>query len=151
MGIFEFSSSLNESVSFSDDSDGDDGTPCRGTWMAVVLWPCLGLLTSVSDILRTFVHIFPACVYYSYLESIFDPEAPFDGIPLYEAHPIAIPSQSSLPAPSENDSSEMNTSASSSVFAFGSGNGSPGGSGFVGFIKSGFFSAAFVWGSLMDL
>ena len=67
--------------------------------------------------------------------SVFNPEAQFDGIPLYEAHLIAVPSQSSPLSPRKNDSSETDTSTS----------------GFTGFIESGFFSAACIWGSLTDL
>ena len=91
-----------------------------------------------------FVYSPPACFYRLFLESAFDPDAPFDGIPQYEAHPTAVPPQPFPLAFLESDSSEADTSASSFFYALGSDDDAPGGSRSTRLMESGFFSSAFV-------
>ena len=138
--IFKFSSHLYISVSFSNDCNGGNGLPCLDTWVAVTLWPNPGLRTSDGDFLCAFVHILPACFCYFCFESIFSPEAPFDRIPLYKAHPVAVSPQPSPPAPSESDPSKASASTSSTSYAPRGYDDPPGSSESVGIMQSGFLS-----------
>ena len=63
----------------------------------------------------------------SVFSSIFDPEAPFDGVPLFMAHPAGAPLQPFPPASLEIDPSEVSASTSSSSFAPTGDRSSPGG------------------------
>ena len=91
---------------------------------------------------------------------LFNPAAPFKGIPLYMAHLVAVPPHTAQPAavlpqptpssPPENNPSEMSTFSSSSSFAPGGGY-SLGDLGTANIMESGFLSSESAQRSLPDL
>ena len=107
----------------------------------------LGHFTSVSDFSHTFVHISSICFYCFYFESTFHPVIPSNGTPLYEIYLLDVPPQPLLPAPPENNTTQADTST---FRVFGSNDGSLDGSKSADLMESGFLSATFVYGSLMD-
>ena len=91
------------------------------------------------------------CFYYFCFESIFDPKAPFARIPLYMAHPVAIPPQPYPPASPESDLSVVGASTSSPSHAPGGDDDPPGGSRSACIMEDGFLSSEFAQGSLTNL
>ena len=76
----------------------------------------------------------------SVLSLMFEPKAPFDGVPLFMAHPAGAPLQPFPPASPETDPSEAGTSTCSSSSAPGDDRPSLGGLGAIGVMANGFLS-----------
>ena len=68
------------------------------------------------------LYIFFQCLFVmSILSPFSDPEVPFDGIPLYMAHPVTAPPPPLSLVSKESDPSEMSSSSSSTLGSRGSG------------------------------